>query len=93
MTFKALAAAPGAPVPPAAPEPLTAGKSIWPESQFDFAALDGVEGKLGVTFGTLTLAPGMGIRNALARRLVCLTRLRAAPADRLVLGRVRNHPG
>ena len=50
----AQAAAPPPPAPGA--EPLTAGKSIWPESQFDFAALDGIEAKLGVSFGTLSLA-------------------------------------
>jgi hypothetical protein len=42
-------------------EPLTQGKSIWPESPFDFAALDGVEAKLNVGFGTLSLEPGMDI--------------------------------
>jgi uncharacterized protein involved in outer membrane biogenesis len=61
-------------------EPLTAGKSVWPESAFDFSALDGVEGKLGVTFGTLTLEPGMDIRKAqldvaLAPGKVAVTRL------------------
>ena len=43
---KQVAEAPGA-------EPLTAGKTIWPEHAFDFAALDGIEGKLNVGFGTL----------------------------------------
>jgi len=47
-------------------EPLTAGKSIWPEHAFDFAALDGIEGKLGVSFGTLTLAERMVIPKARA---------------------------
>jgi len=45
-------------------EPLTEGKSIWPESPFDFAALDGVETKIGVDFGTLSLEPGMDIKQA-----------------------------
>jgi uncharacterized protein involved in outer membrane biogenesis len=45
-------------------EPATEGKSIWPEHAFDFAALDGVEGKLGITFGHLSLAPGMVMANA-----------------------------
>ena len=45
-------------------EPLTAGKTVWPESAFDFAALDGIEGKLGIAFGTLSLEPGMAIKNA-----------------------------
>lgn len=45
-------------------EPLTQGQSIWPESAFDFAALDGAEGKLGLSFGWLSLAPGMAIENA-----------------------------
>ena len=47
-------------------EPLTAGKSIWPEHAFDFAALDGIEGKLGVSFGTLTLAERMVVPKARA---------------------------
>ena len=38
-----------------APSRSTAGKSIWPEHAFDFAALDGIEGKLDVGFGSLTL--------------------------------------
>ncbi len=49
-----------------AAEPLTAGKSIWPEHAFDFAALDGIEGKLSVGFGSLTLTDGMSIANARA---------------------------
>lgn len=101
-TAPAPAAAPGAPGPPAAPalEPLTAGKSIWPESQFDFAALDGVEGKLGVTFGTLTLAPGMGIRNAraevaLAPGKIALTKLegKAVGGDLLATAALERAPG
>jgi len=47
-----------------ATEPLTEGKTIWPESAFDFAALDGIEGKLGVTFGALSLDKGMAISKA-----------------------------
>ncbi len=47
-----------------AAEPLTQGKSIWPESSFDFAALDGVEAKIGVGFGALSLEPGMEIEQA-----------------------------
>ena len=45
-------------------EPLTQGKSIWPESAFDFGALDGMEGKIGVGFKTLTLEPGMELKQA-----------------------------
>lgn len=45
-------------------EPAAQGKSIWPESAFDFAALDGVEGKLGITFGSLVLEDGMALGNA-----------------------------
>ena len=56
---KQIAEAPGA-------EPLTAGKSIWPEHAFDFAALDGVEGKLNIEFGSLMLTDGMSIPNARA---------------------------
>jgi hypothetical protein len=56
---KQVAEAPGA-------EPLTAGKTIWPEHAFDFAALDGIEGKLSVGFGTLTLTDKMAIPNARA---------------------------
>lgn len=47
-----------------AAEPLAAGQSIWPESAFNFAALDGVEGKFSVAFGTLLLEPGMAIKKA-----------------------------
>ncbi len=45
-------------------EPLTAGKSIWPESPFDFAALEDMEAKIGISFATLSLEPGMDIKNA-----------------------------
>jgi hypothetical protein len=45
-------------------EPLAQGQSIWPESAFDFAALDGVEAKIGVGFKTLTLEPGMELKQA-----------------------------
>ncbi len=99
----AAAPAPGAPPPaPAAPapEPLTAGKSIWPESPFDFAALDGVEAKLGVTFGTLALAPGMGLKNAwlevaLAPGKISLTKLqgKAAGGDLLATAALERAPG
>ena len=53
----------GTPVEPAA-EPLTTGKSIWPESAFDFSVLAGIEGKLNIAFDTLTLDEGMVIKNA-----------------------------
>lgn len=45
-------------------EPLTEGKVIWPEHPFDFAALKGVEGKVEVDFGTLSLDQGMAIQKA-----------------------------
>ena len=90
---------PAAPAAPA-PEPLTAGKSIWPESQFDFAALNGIEGKLGVSFGTLSLAPGMGIKNArlevsLAPGKISLTKLegKAAGGDVLATAALERAPG
>jgi len=56
---KQVAEAPGA-------EPLAQGKSIWPEHAFDFSALDGVEGKLNVTFGALSLADSMQVAKARA---------------------------
>ncbi len=56
---KQVAEAPGA-------EPLAAGKTIWPEHAFDFAALDSIEGKLNVGFGTLTLTDKMAVPNARA---------------------------
>jgi uncharacterized protein involved in outer membrane biogenesis len=101
----AAAPAPGAPaqapaVGPPAAEPLTAGKSIWPESQFDFAGLDGVEGKLGVSFGALSLAPGMAMKNArlevaLAPGKVSLTKLegKAAGGDLLATAVLERAPG
>ncbi len=55
-------AAPGKPV--AAGTPVAQGNSIWPESAFDFAALDGIEGKLGVSFDKLALDEGMAINKA-----------------------------
>lgn len=51
---------------PGTAEPLTAGKSIWPEHGFDFAALDGLEGKLTIGFGALSLADRMNISKASA---------------------------
>ena len=88
--------------PPPAPgaEPLTAGKSIWPESQFDFAALDGIEGKLGVSFGTLSLAPGMNIKGArlevaLAPGKISIVKLegKAAGGDVLATAALERAPG
>jgi uncharacterized protein involved in outer membrane biogenesis len=94
------AAAPAAPAAPPAAEPLTAGKSIWPESQFDFAGLDGVEGKLGVSFGALSLAPGMAMKNArlevaLAPGKISLTKLegKAAGGDLLATAALERAPG
>lgn len=47
-------------------EPLTAGKSIWPERAFEFSALDGVEGKLRIGFGNLIITDNMAVANARA---------------------------
>ena len=94
----AQAAAPPPPAPGA--EPLTAGKSIWPESQFDFAALDGIEAKLGVSFGTLSLAPGMSIKGArlevaLAPGKISIVKLegKAAGGDVLATAALERAPG
>ncbi|MFA5901178.1 MAG: AsmA family protein, partial [Hyphomicrobium sp.] len=64
-------------------EPLTSGKSIWPEHGFDFASLTGVEGKLSVVFGTLTLTDKMAMKKAraeidLAPGKVTVTKLEGA---------------
>ncbi len=74
-------------------EPLTQGKSIWPESAFDFAALDGMEAKIGVGFKTLTLDPGMDIKDArlevaLSPGKVAVTRLEGAALGGSVSGAV-----
>ncbi len=74
-------------------EPLTQGKSIWPESAFDFAALDGMEAKIGVGFKTLTLEPGMDIKDAqldvaLSPGKVAVTRLEGAALGGSVSGAV-----
>ena len=45
-------------------EPATGGKSVWPDLPFDFASFNGSEGKLGISFGTLTLEQGMAIKKA-----------------------------
>ncbi len=50
--------------PPAQPKTAANAKSVWPESPFDFAALDGIEGKLGIGFDTLSLEDGMAISKA-----------------------------
>lgn len=47
-------------------EPLATGKTIWPEHAFDFGALDGIEGKLNVTFGSLVLTEKMAVAKAKA---------------------------
>lgn len=75
-----VALSPEAPAAEPQNEPLAADRSVWPESAFDFTALDDVEGKLGMTFGTLTFEPGMDIRKAqldvaLAPGKVAVTRL------------------
>jgi uncharacterized protein involved in outer membrane biogenesis len=76
---KHIAEAPGA-------EPLTAGKSIWPEHAFDFAALDGIEGKLNVEFGRLTLTDGMSIPNARAEIALAPGKLTVSKLEGKVLG-------
>jgi hypothetical protein len=69
-----------------AAEPLTAGKTIWPEHGFDFAALDGVEGKLRVGFGTLGLADNMAIAKARAELEVAPGKVVVSNLEGKVLG-------
>ncbi len=84
---KQIAEAPGA-------EPLTAGKSIWPEHAFDFAALDGVEGKLNVEFGSLMLTEGMSIPNAHAEVALAPGKLTVSKLARQGAGRATHRqPG
>ena len=75
---KQIAEAPGA-------EPLTAGKTIWPEHAFDFAALDGIEGKLNVGFGALTLTDKMAISNARAEIALAPGKITVAKLEGKVL--------
>lgn len=49
-----------------AAEPLAQGKTIWPEHAFDFTALDGLEGKLSISFNTLVLTDKMALSKARA---------------------------
>lgn len=53
------------PVPPprSATEPTTA-TPIWPEHAFDLDLLGGVDGKIALTIGALTLEPGLTLGNA-----------------------------
>lgn len=37
---------------------------VWPEQAFDLALLDGIQGKLSLEAGTLSLEPGLSIANA-----------------------------
>jgi hypothetical protein len=74
-----VAEAPGA-------EPLAAGKTIWPEHGFDFAALDGVEGKLNVNFGSLALTDRMQIPNARAEVALALGKVSIGKLEGKVLG-------
>lgn len=76
---KQVAEAPGA-------EPLTAGKSIWPEHAFDFSALDGIEGKLSVVFGSLTLAERMALANARADIALAPGKIMVSKLEGKVLG-------
>lgn len=45
-------------------EPAAGGRNIWPEVPFDFSAFSGVEGKLAMNIGTLSLEQGMVIKKA-----------------------------
>jgi hypothetical protein len=76
---KQVAEAPGA-------EPLAAGKTIWPEHSFDFAALDGVEGKLNVGFGTLVLTDRMAVPKARAVLEVAPGKVTVSKLEGKVLG-------
>jgi hypothetical protein len=76
---KQVAEAPGA-------EPLAAGKTIWPEHGFDFAALDGVEGKLNVNFGSLVLTDRMQIPNARAEVALAPGKVSIGKLEGKVLG-------
>ncbi|MTD94264.1 AsmA family protein [Hyphomicrobium sp. xq] len=76
---KQVAEAPGA-------EPLAAGKTIWPEHGFDFAALDGVEGKLNVNFGSLVLTDRMHIPNARAEVALAPGKVSIGKLEGKVLG-------
>lgn len=81
-------------------EPAAEGKSVWPESAFDFGALDGVEGKLGIAFGSLTLEEGMALDKALlevslAPGKISVTKLegKAAGGDLLAAFALERAPG
>ena len=55
--------------PAQAPQPRTASDNetepvIWPEQAFDLAALDGVDGKIALKAGALSLEPGLTIGDA-----------------------------
>lgn len=67
-------------------EPLTAGKSIWPEHAFDFSALDGIEGKLSVVFGNLTLTERMSLANARADIALAPGKITVSKLEGKVLG-------
>ena len=62
------AATPGGPpttaavTAPPAPEPATAGKTLWPEQPFDFALLDGLEGTRGGARGDRRTAHRTGVQ-------------------------------
>ncbi len=76
---KQVAEAPGA-------EPLAAGRTIWPEHAFDFAALDGIEGKLDVGFGSLVLTDGMAVANARAQIALAPGKITVSKLEGKVLG-------
>lgn len=67
-------------------EPLTSGKSIWPEHGFDFAALDGLEGKLTVGFGTLILTDKMIMKKARAEVALAPGKVAISKLEGMALG-------
>jgi uncharacterized protein involved in outer membrane biogenesis len=76
---KQVAEAPGA-------EPLAAGRTIWPEHAFDFAALDGIEGKFDVGFGSLVLTERMAVANARAQIALAPGKITVSKLEGKVLG-------
>ncbi len=67
-------------------EPATGGKSIWPEQPFDFSAFNGIEGKLAISFGTLTLEQGMAIKKARLEVTVAPSRFEVTKLEGNALG-------
>lgn len=50
--------------PHTASDESEAAHTVWPEQAFDLALLDGIEGKLSLEAGTLSLEPGLSIASA-----------------------------